>query len=235
MLIRTLGEVFSSSEALSRSFQKTDKNDSPLAALLDRAPVALLGPPGDLNKEAVRSLQGEDKDEDSSDPTPVISHPDDTSVDLRAVRRAFTALWTLPGNCCSFFCYNTLFLLKKLLIKKKIILLGEAFESALVHALVTLADNIELDLRVFGIMAHHSTDSLLNVFLIVFEIPVLGNSEYLELALHMLCKAASCLPISAQAKLARIWARHCKTCLPSLLQALQQLIAVKVTIKKRKY
>ena len=60
--------------------------------------MALLGPPGDLNKEAVRSLQGEDKDEDSSDPTPVISHPDDTSVDLRAVRRAFTALWTLPGT-----------------------------------------------------------------------------------------------------------------------------------------
>lgn len=96
-MIRTLGEVFSSSEALRRSFQITDKNDSPLTALLNRAP-ALLGPPGDLNKEAVRSLQGEDKEEDSRDPTPVISHPDDTSVDLQAVRRAFVALWSLPGN-----------------------------------------------------------------------------------------------------------------------------------------
>lgn len=105
---------------------------------------------------------------------------------------------------------------------------GEAFESALVLALVTLADNIELDLRVFGVNSADSTDSLLNVFLIVFEIPVLGSSEYLEMALHMLCKAASCLPISAQAKLARIWARHCRARLPSLLQALQQLITVKV-------
>ncbi|XP_048511578.1 ubiquitin-protein ligase E3A isoform X2 [Athalia rosae] len=201
LLIRTLGEVFSSAEALSRSFQKSAENDSPLAALLDRAPVALLGPPGDLSKEAVRSLQGEDKEEDSSDPSPTEPHPDDTSVDLPAVRRAFSSLWSLPG---------------------------EAFESALVHALVNLADNIELDLRVFGIVPSYSTDSLLNVFLIVFEIPVLGSSEYLELALHMLCKAASCLPLSAQAKLARVWARHSKPRLQGLLQALQQLITVKV-------
>lgn len=106
--------------------------------------------------------------------------------------------------------------------------LGEAFESALVHALVTLADNIELDLRVFGIVPSDSTHSLLNVFLIVFEIPVLGSSEYLELALHMLCKAASCLPLPAQAKLARVWARHSKPRLQGLLQSLQQLITVKV-------
>ena len=97
LLIRTLGEVFSSAEALSRSFQKTEKNDSPLAALLDRAPVSLLRPPGDLSKEAVRSLQGEDKEEDSSDPSPTVPLPDDTSVDLPAVRRAFAALWSLPG------------------------------------------------------------------------------------------------------------------------------------------
>lgn len=73
-----------------------------------------------------------------------------------------------------------------------------------------------------------SMDSLLNVFLIVFEIPMLGNSEYLELALHMLCKALSCVPVLAQAKLARVWAKHCKSRLPSLLQALQELITVKV-------
>ncbi|XP_043506226.1 ubiquitin-protein ligase E3A [Polistes fuscatus] len=202
LLIHTLGKVFSSREALSRSFQKTEKNDSPLAALLDRAPDNLLRPPADLNKEAVRSLQGEDKEEDSSDPSPTVPpNDDDTSVDLLAVRRAFKALWTLPGK---------------------------AFESALVNALVTLADTIELHLRVFGKTPPHSMDSLLNVFLIVFEIPMLGNSEYLELALHMLCKAVSCFPTIAQAKLARVWARHCKPTLPNLLQALQELITVKV-------
>lgn len=106
--------------------------------------------------------------------------------------------------------------------------LGEVFESALINALVGLADCIELDLRVFGKPSSDTMDSLINVFLIVFEIPALGNSEYLELALHMLCKAVSLFPIKAQAKLARIWAKHCNTRLPSLLQSLQQLITVKV-------
>ncbi|OAD52622.1 Ubiquitin-protein ligase E3A [Eufriesea mexicana] len=201
LLIRTLGEVFSCAKALSLSFQKTVKNDSPLAALLDRASDSLLRPPGDMDKEAIRSIQGEDKEEDSSEPSPTVPNNDDTSVDLPAVRRAFTALWSLPG---------------------------EGFKSALVNALVTLADNIELDLRVFRIMPWDNMDSLLNVFLIVFEIPMLGNSEYLELALHMLCKALSCFPIVAQAKLARVWAKHCKSRLPSILQALQELITVKV-------
>ncbi|XP_008203541.1 ubiquitin-protein ligase E3A isoform X1 [Nasonia vitripennis] len=201
LLIRTLGEVFLSAQALSLSFQKSEKDDSPLTALLDRAPASLLCPPGDLSKEAVRSLQGEDKEEDSSDPTPTVPQLDDTSVDLPAVRRAFAALWSLPG---------------------------EAFESALLHALVILADTIEIHLRISSVHNADSTDTLLNVFLIVFEIPALESPEYLEQALHMLCKAASCLPIAAQAKLARIWARHCKSRLPSLLQALQQLITVKV-------
>lgn len=109
LLIRTIGETFSTAEAVSRSFQKTEKSSSPLAALLDRAPVSLLKPPGDLSKEAVRSLQGEDKEEDSSDPTPVVSQPDDTTVDLPSVRRAFEALWSLPSeylNLSSWHCQS---------------------------------------------------------------------------------------------------------------------------------
>ncbi|EZA49622.1 hypothetical protein DMN91_005559 [Ooceraea biroi] len=201
LLIRTLGEVFSSGKALSMSFRKTEKSNSPLVALLEKAPDTLLRPPADLDKETVRSLQGEDKEQDSSDPSPTVPNNDDTTVDLPSVRRAFEALWSVPG---------------------------EVFESALVNALVTLADDIELDLRVFRIMRWDNMDTLLHIFLIVFEIPMLGTSEYLELVLHMLCKACSCLPIVAQAKLTRLWAKHCKSRLPSLLQALQELITVKV-------
>lgn len=98
LLIRTLGEVFSSGKALSISFQRTEKSNSPLTALLERAPDTLLRQPADLNKEAVRSLQGEDKEEDSSDPSPTVPKNDDTSVDLPSVRRAFNALWSLPGE-----------------------------------------------------------------------------------------------------------------------------------------
>lgn len=76
---------------------------TPLTALLDRAPTSLLCPPADLSKEAVRSLQEEDKEEDSSDPTSTVPQLDDTSVDLVAVRQTFTALWSLPGNIYIIF------------------------------------------------------------------------------------------------------------------------------------
>lgn len=98
--------MFSSGKALSLSFQKTEKNNSPLTALLERAPDTLLRPPADLNKEAVRSLQGEDKEEDSSDPSPTVPNNDDTSVDLPSVRRAFEALWSLPGIKKIQFCFK---------------------------------------------------------------------------------------------------------------------------------
>lgn len=98
--------MFSSGKALSLSFQKTVKNSSPLTALLERAPDTLLRPPADLNKEAVRSLQGEDKEEDSSDPSPTVPNNDDTSVDLPSVRRAFEALWSLPGMKRYNFVFN---------------------------------------------------------------------------------------------------------------------------------
>lgn len=102
LLIRTLGEIFSCAKALSLSFQKTVKNDSPLAALLNRASDSLLRPPGDMDKEAIRSIQGEDKEEDSSEPSSTVPNNDDTSIDLPAVRRAFAALWSLPGK--KMFC-----------------------------------------------------------------------------------------------------------------------------------
>lgn len=106
--------------------------------------------------------------------------------------------------------------------------LGQLFESALVNALVTLGDSIHLGLQRFPLITKESIDTLVNIFLIVFEIPVLGSNDYIENALHILCKAAGCLPVEAQAQLARVWARHCKSRLPRLLQTLQQLITVKL-------
>lgn len=56
----------------------------------------------------------------------------------------------------------------------------------------------------------------------------LAPSEFLEEALPDVCKAASHLPVWAQARLAWIWAEHCKLNLRNLLQTLQQLISLKV-------
>lgn len=41
-------------------------------------------------------------------------------------------------------------------------------------------------------------ETLLNALIIALEIPTLGSSDYLEMALPQLCKAAAYLPIPAQ-------------------------------------
>ena len=45
-----------------------------------------------------------------------------------------------------------------------------------------------------------------------------------------LCHAAKVLPISSQARLARIWATHCKDQLQALVQCCQQLITLQVIL-----
>ncbi|KAJ9588949.1 hypothetical protein L9F63_017744 [Diploptera punctata] len=212
LLIRTLGEVFSSADSLSQSFIKQHP-DSPIDALLDKAPKKDLKK---LKKEDVRIMEGDlDKDEDSQEITEEgggecsqgtqnwtsTSMQDDIRVDITSLRCGYKALFEVPGN---------------------------VFESALVHALITLSGNLELELRLFGRPKMEHPEDLLNVFVIVLEIPTLGSSEYLEMALPQVCKAASHLSVKLQARLARILARHCRCRLKGLLEALQQLITLKV-------
>ncbi|XP_047121045.1 ubiquitin-protein ligase E3A isoform X1 [Schistocerca piceifrons] len=205
LLIRTLGEVYSSIPSLSASFRK-EHPDSPIDAVLEKAPKNLKN----LKKEDVRIMEGDmDKDEDStemscdvegaecqSSESKTKSVKDEVWIDFASLRRTYEALFALPVS---------------------------AFESALVNALVSLAGDVELDLM-FGV---HS-DEILHALVVVFEIPELGKSEFLEVALPQLCKAASHLSVTGQAWLARVWSRHCKTRLKSLLEALQELITRKV-------
>lgn len=210
LLIRTLGKVYSSADSLSQSFIKQHP-DSPIDAMLDKAPKDLKN----LKKEDVRTMEGDlDKDEDSQEvdeeggecsqssrSQKSISPADDLRVDIPSLRRAYKALFEVPGN---------------------------VFESALVQALSTLSENLDLDLRVFGRACRDNAEELLNVFVIVLEIPALGSSEYLEMALPLVCKAASQLPLRVQARLAQVWARHCRSRLKGMLEALQQLVTLKV-------
>ncbi|XP_046395665.1 ubiquitin-protein ligase E3A isoform X1 [Ischnura elegans] len=207
LLIRTLGEVYSSTDSLNKSFIKKDTNVvNPLDSMLDRAPLDLKN----MKKEDVRTLEGDmDKEIDSQEieegessskkigTNNVLDKGDDVNVDLVSLRRAYEALFEVPSS---------------------------VFESALVNALTTLT--MELDVRLLG-DAGRGPD-FLNVFVIVAELPVLGTSEYLEVALPKLCRAAARLPVVAQARLAKVWARHCKSRIKTLLQALQQLVTLRV-------
>ncbi|KPI91170.1 Ubiquitin-protein ligase E3A [Papilio xuthus] len=99
------------------------------------------------------------------------------------------------------------------------------YSSVLVSALETLALNLKIDLE---ISKKISMEDVVNCFVIAFEIPDIGCSDYLEVALPTLCHAVEYLPLKAQARLARLWSAYCKESLRHILEALQQLITLRV-------
>lgn len=103
------------------------------------------------------------------------------------------------------------------------------FENALVTALVTLAGNLQMDLPTRR--EHTNNDDIVNVLLIVFEIPSLGSGDFLETALPAVCRAAQWLNVEVQAKLARAWSTGAgRSNLRNVLENLQQLVTLRVIV-----
>lgn len=204
-LIRNLGQYFSSSEYLVKSFQKrtTTCTKHTIDRIMPRTNVRHLK---HLNKEECRTLEGDpDKDRDDADDEELIEEASNgdqprhyTSVDLISLRRSM-----------------------KYLLESK----ASAFDS-LNNALQSLALSITFDLRTAT--QRDKIEEIITVFVIIFEIIIIGKSDFVDVALPTVCKAASHLPIWAQARLACIWAHNCKDGLRKLLEALQQLISLQV-------
>ncbi|XP_044727584.1 ubiquitin-protein ligase E3A isoform X2 [Chrysoperla carnea] len=206
-LLRTITEVFSDLKVLARSFPtQTSQSDanSPIDALLNKAPGDL----SSLKKEDVRILEGEnEKDEDSccSENDPTKAGGDTTPrlpVDLESVRRAFKNLFELSATI---------------------------FEQTLVTAITASTTYMHMVMQMHGTKPDCLND-MVNAVLILCEIPILGSGEFLETALPSLCRAAAQLPTSAQATLARRWAKDGKPMLKTLLESLQQLITLRVIV-----
>uniref|UniRef100_A0A1Y1KR63 Ubiquitin-protein ligase E3A n=2 Tax=Photinus pyralis TaxID=7054 RepID=A0A1Y1KR63_PHOPY len=157
-----------------------------------------------LKKEDVRSLEGEkDKDEDCCMGSPSdIESKSLLPVDLPSVRRAYSALFKIPTTI---------------------------FENALVNALVSLAGSLQVDLKVTT-ETEKAIHRRINVLLIVFEIPALGSGDFLETALPALCRAAGCLSVESQAKLATVWSSQGRSSLRMILENLQQLVTLRVIV-----
>ncbi|XP_030748877.1 ubiquitin-protein ligase E3A isoform X2 [Sitophilus oryzae] len=189
-LIRTIGEVFSSIENLSRSFAQ--EPFSPSSTPNVENPEQVSG----LNKEELRHLEGEkDKDEDSC---ANISKNVILPLDIASLRRAYNALFKLKTSI---------------------------FENSLINALVTLAGNLQMELPTRKDTDNH--DDIVNVLLIVFEIPSLGLGDFIDTALPAICRASQWLPVEVQATLARMWAGPGRTNIRNILQNLQQLITTR--------
>ncbi|XP_058055109.1 ubiquitin-protein ligase E3A [Anopheles bellator] len=198
LLIRPLGAIFSSYHLLAASFQRSKATSS-----IDR--VLARAPPGDLRnmkKEDLRSLEGDlDKDEDSKAPAAEspqeAADPNHTGVDLASLRRSIKALYAARP---------TVF-------------------GPINNALQTLGDSLARDLRV-KLTSTEELESIVTVFVIVFETLLIGSAELLDGSFSRICSAVSYLPVWAQARLVRVWAHNCPDSIHPLLQQLQQLVTI---------
>uniref|UniRef100_A0A667ZJ60 HECT-type E3 ubiquitin transferase n=1 Tax=Myripristis murdjan TaxID=586833 RepID=A0A667ZJ60_9TELE len=102
------------------------------------------------------------------------------------------------------------------------LLANEQIEAALVNALVYLTPNVELDLEYLDV--YETNPDYLNIFIIVMENSNLHSPEYLEMAMPLFCKAMSKLPVSALAKLSKVWARFGLPHIRRMMETFQQLI-----------
>lgn len=209
-LIRNLGRYFSSREYLVKSFQKQAVHSQNIGHQFSPKFIPHARSIH-LNKEEYRSLEGDlDRDKDESEPlydgrsSNSYTHKGAslqkhyTSVDLESLRRA----------------------MKNLLETK-----ASAFDS-LNNALQSLALSLSVELQM--LTQRDKIEEIITVFVIIFEIIIIGKSDFVDVALPTILKAASYLPIWAQARLAHIWAYHNKDGLRKLLETLQQLISLQV-------
>lgn len=157
---------------------------------------------GQMSKEQLRSMEVDlDKDKDSQEAIVEASLQEinhEVSVEVTAIRRSFEALSSVES---------------------------QNYESALVNALILLSETLELDMK-YG--RQKTQVNLLNLFVIVFELPWLGSGDYFESVLPSLCRACALLPLTQQAALVRFWAAHNVPNLRNLVQTLQQLISFRV-------
>lgn len=254
-LVHAINEVFCSVKKLSKSFKRPPYVKLTSTAAASKLQEILGKSPQELNKEDLRTLEGEhDKDEDSTcieddddvvnddaneedeeimngdraasslsvaaaasrdgtepmdeditsdflDDIVVWSNSCDTQVDLESLRRVKNKLYSLNNNA-----------------------VGEALNNNI----ILLAESIK-----YG--RYHDWEKVLHCFVICFDMSTtssnhFADSEYLERSMPRLCQAAHGMPEQAQARLARIWAHHCKDQLQQFIQSFQQLITLQVIL-----
>ncbi|KAG7262513.1 hypothetical protein CRUP_000004 [Coryphaenoides rupestris] len=202
-LIRVIGRVFSSAEALTHSFRKSSPCSAAGAAGGGDADTEgeTAPPVDDAAGAAAAASPASPASTPGSASSPLVSDGDgdgdgdggDLSLDVEAVRRVYERLQA-----------------------------NEQTESSLVNALIYLCPNLELDLEYLDM--YHTNRDYLNVFVLVMENGNLHSPEYLEVALPLFCKAMCKLPVDAHARLAHVWSRSGADNIRRLTETFQQLI-----------
>jgi len=207
-LKQILWDVFSTPDSLANSWLLEGSATTPVGKGLDGAGTSKGEGSKKLTKEEVRQMEGDqDKDVDSSqqersmgeEKTEPTEIQPKCTLDLQSLRDSYETLFELDNSI---------------------------FESGLVNALVMLCSNLEMDLKCKPNITQEF--NFLNIYALVFELPVLGSEAYLENVVPVLARGIARLPPTHQVVLAKLWSEFSMPKLKSLLENLQQILSLKV-------
>lgn len=198
--IRLIGATFNNPESLSISFLQQAKTKDQLKHSDDDDESKKFDEDKDVDeKEDFIDIQSKHKNNQTVIERLNLSE-DEVSVDITSVRRAFGALMNIPDL---------------------------PFIAALTNALTYLAKGVHIDLK-FNPHILKQNPQLLNVFVIVMELPCLSSPEFIDRAFPDFCKALSKLPLTGQCKLAKVWSKFGADWLQEKVRSLHQLITVRI-------
>ncbi|XP_017005988.2 ubiquitin-protein ligase E3A [Drosophila takahashii] len=237
-ICHAIGDVFSSVDRLSKSFVRCAE-----PAASSSLQELLANPPEALNKEQLRTLEGEhDKDEDSTqqveqqeevateevvaNPTEADpeAEPEEEDEDVPMAQPSEAAAGEDPSQSS-----DTQVDLPGLRRVQRL-LFGcqtRAITDKLTSSVIQLADWVHY--------MRPDWEKVVHCLVICFDLATNTNNsvvdmDYLDRVLPKLCHAAAAMPVPAQARLARIWAAHCSDQLQSLVAACQQQITLQVLL-----
>ncbi|XP_070135871.1 ubiquitin-protein ligase E3A [Drosophila bipectinata] len=243
LICHAIGDVFSNVDRLSKSFIKSaePQASSSLQELLANPPEA-------LNKEQLRTLEGEhDKDEDSTQqdqeelegveapttaatessireaPAEIDAEPEDEDVTMAHVSTDEDSGEDPSQSSDTKVDFQGLRRVQRLLFGSQTRVITEKLTTSVIQ-LADWVHYMRLD-----------WEKVIHCLVICFDLATNTNNsvvdmDYLDRVLPKLCHAAAAMPVPAQARLARIWAAHCSDQLQALVAACQQQITLQVLL-----
>ncbi|XP_017081206.1 ubiquitin-protein ligase E3A [Drosophila eugracilis] len=238
-ICHAIGDVFSSVDRLSKSFIRSAE-----PAASSSLQELLANPPEALNKEQLRTLEGEhDKDEDStqqveeevvteeglaiaSTESEVVTEaePEEEDEDVPMAQTTEATSEEDPSQSS-----DTQVDLPGLRRVQRLLFGSQtrAITDKLTSSVIQLADWVHY--------MRPDWEKVIHCLIICFDLATntnnsVADTDYLDRVLPKLCHAAAAMPVHAQARLARIWAAHCSDQLQALVAACQQQITVQVLL-----
>lgn len=243
LICHAIGDVFSNVDRLSKSFIRSA--DSEASSGLQEL---LANPPEALNKEQLRTLEGEhDKDEDSTQqeqeeleeeapattpttelinreaPAEIEAEPEDEDVTMAHVSGEEDSVEDPSQSSDTKVDFHGLRRVQRLLFGSQTRVVTEKLTTSVIQ----LADWVHY--------MRPDWEKVIHCLVICFDLATNTNNsvvdmDYLDRVLPKLCHAAAAMPVPAQARLARIWAAHCSDQLQALVAACQQQITLQVLL-----